>query len=92
MSLGDKHKPMGRAIQAHGSVSDSGGGSFRPFTNVRVMLPPPMKQRISRKYYELGHGIRRIGRAERLPERVIEQVTRETYWDTKPSGSVKVAA
>jgi hypothetical protein len=64
-------------------TNESTSSSFKPVTNLRVMVTPPIKERITRRFFKLHHSIRTIARGEQLPESVIERLARERFWDTR---------
>jgi hypothetical protein len=65
------------------ATNESTFSSFKPVTNLRVMLTPPVRDRIIRRFYKLQHSIRTIARGEQMPESVIERLARERYWDAR---------
>lgn len=81
---------FGQQRQEHKPATASNENEFKPFitSKRRVAIPPPMKVRIMRKFFELCHDVRKIARDERMPEAVVNQSIREKYWaDRKGDGS-----
>jgi hypothetical protein len=81
--------PSSHEIQEHDGLTPTKYGAsrsssaFRPVTKLRVMLTPPVKERIVTRYFKLQQGIRKIAKDEKFPESVVEQITREKYWDSR---------
>jgi hypothetical protein len=73
-------------IQGRRDATRCSDGGFSPVTSTRTQVTPPTRNRLMRRFFELGHSIRVIAKTEGLSEKAIEQMAREKYWDNRNDG------